>query len=316
MTASYRKIDYRIRPAKHVERLMMCEAFRRLRFGRLEDYHYIGLGSVYFSDFALFHRSLGIRRMTSIESQENDKERFNYNLPFANIDMKWGRTSKVLPGIDLSSRSIIWLDYDGTLEKGMLDDLRSVASRIATGSIVALSVQCKAPPYDPLDPRKSISELEEKIGADRIDPTLTDESLIGWGCARTVKKILTNELEFILQQRNGGLNPGQKFVAEQVLNFHYSDGANMLTVAWVIHDEGQRPIFNLCNFEGLDFFRNAEEAFRIDIPKLTPLELKKLSTQMPLNAGATASIGPIPQSDADSFIKIYRYFPNITFVDV
>ena len=36
LPASYRDIDYRIRPAKHVERLMMCEVFRRLRFADIE----------------------------------------------------------------------------------------------------------------------------------------------------------------------------------------------------------------------------------------------------------------------------------------
>ncbi|WP_412549856.1 O-methyltransferase [Sinorhizobium meliloti] len=46
MPASYREIDYRIRPGKHAERLMMVEAFRHLRFGTVASYQYVGLGSV------------------------------------------------------------------------------------------------------------------------------------------------------------------------------------------------------------------------------------------------------------------------------
>ena len=70
MTASFRKIDYRVRPAKHAERMMMCEAFARLgAFDELPSYQYVGLGSVYFVDFLLFHRILGIRDMVNIEGQ-------------------------------------------------------------------------------------------------------------------------------------------------------------------------------------------------------------------------------------------------------
>ena len=66
MAASYRKIDYRVRPAKAVERKMFVEILRKLsEFGRLEGYRYVGLGSLYFSDFKLFHRVLGFDSMIS-----------------------------------------------------------------------------------------------------------------------------------------------------------------------------------------------------------------------------------------------------------
>ena len=87
MAASYREIDYRIRPAKYAERLMMVEAFRRLRFGSIESYQYVGLGSVYFSDFSLIHRTLGISKMVSIEKNEEDKSRFIENAPFSCIEL-------------------------------------------------------------------------------------------------------------------------------------------------------------------------------------------------------------------------------------
>ena len=62
---SYRKIDYRVRPGKYAERLMMIESFRRLRFATIESYQYVGLGSVYFSDFYLIHRALPPRSLKS-----------------------------------------------------------------------------------------------------------------------------------------------------------------------------------------------------------------------------------------------------------
>jgi hypothetical protein len=55
MSSSYRKINYTLRPAKNIERKMLCEAFHKLHpFGKVQNYRYIGFGSTYFSDFILF----------------------------------------------------------------------------------------------------------------------------------------------------------------------------------------------------------------------------------------------------------------------
>jgi hypothetical protein len=71
MANSFRKIDYRLRPAKAVERRMMAESFLRLRpFGSVETYRYVGMGSVYFADFSLFHAVCGFETMVSIEDIE------------------------------------------------------------------------------------------------------------------------------------------------------------------------------------------------------------------------------------------------------
>ena len=316
MTASYRSIDYRIRPAKHVERLMMCEAFRRLRFATIESYQYIGLGSVYFSDFALYHRALGIKHMISIEQAEHDKLRFNANLPFANIEMRWGKTEARLPEIDLSNRSIVWLDYDSPLNRSILDDVRSVATRISSGSVLAISVQAQPFRVVAGQPRANMDKLAESLGAERINPDSRDEELLGWGTAQQYRRILAEELQQVLSQRNGALPPHYRFQARQIFNFHYADNANMLTVGWVVVDEGQIPLFNSCDFEGLEFFRSGESAFRIDIPKLTPVEMRSLLAQMPLPVHTALNTGAMPSSDAGHFAKIYRFFPAVTFVDL
>ena len=82
------------------------------------------LGLCYLSDFALVHRTLGIQSMVSIERAEHDKARFEANFPYSCVKMLWGDTSTELPKVDLSHRSIIWLDYDGLLSPSVLDDIR------------------------------------------------------------------------------------------------------------------------------------------------------------------------------------------------
>ena len=58
MASSFTKIDYRLRPAKSVERRMMAESFLRLRpFGSVESYRYVGMGSV---DLGFFSVSINL----------------------------------------------------------------------------------------------------------------------------------------------------------------------------------------------------------------------------------------------------------------
>jgi hypothetical protein len=46
----------------------MAEAFLRLRsFASVDTYRYIGLGSVYFADFSIFHSVCGFSDMISVE---------------------------------------------------------------------------------------------------------------------------------------------------------------------------------------------------------------------------------------------------------
>jgi hypothetical protein len=319
MTGSYREIDYRIRPAKHAERLMMCEAFRRLRFGTVESYQYVGLGSVYFSDFALFHRALRIDSMVSIEAEIQDEQRFMDNRPYANIRMLCGQTTTELPKVDLSLRSIVWLDFDGRLSRGILEDIRSVVTRICSGSVLVVSVQCRPETVDAAasnNPRARVEKMEKDLGSERVNPDWDDERLLGWGTARTFREIILNEIEAVVSQRNGSRPAAQRIEFEQVFNFHYKDGANMLTVGYVFFDRGQRGLFDEAAFDQLDFVKRGEEPFRIDIPLLTQRELRLLEKQMPPDPTRPLELGSMPARDAERFVKIYRHFPNFAAVDL
>ncbi|CAA7615151.1 O-methyltransferase [Magnetospirillum sp. SS-4] len=315
MAKSYRKIDYRIRPAKYAERNMLCAAFQKIRFGSIESYQYIGMGSVYFSDFILFHRALGISRMISIEKEEGDQQRFLDNLPFSFIEMNWGTTTTQLPNIDLSLRSIAWLDYDGRLSRSVLDDVRSFVSRACSGSILIVSVQCNPEGFSPTEPTKNVQAIRDELGDPYVEINLTDADLLGWGTAKVFRKAIINQIEEALALRNSMRPDPQKMLFRQIFNFHYEDGAKMMTVGVALFDRGQQNIFDQCGFAELDFTRNDEAAFRIDVPKLTSRELKKLESQMPLKAGTAIDYGSMPESDAHQFAKVYRYLPNFVATD-
>jgi N-glycosylase/DNA lyase len=91
---------------------MLSEMFSRLKvFGSLESYRYIGFGSIWFTDCVLFHRALGIEDIISIEKEQAHQARFNFNNPYRGIELRMGTAAEVLPGMDWTHRSIVWLDY-------------------------------------------------------------------------------------------------------------------------------------------------------------------------------------------------------------
>jgi hypothetical protein len=197
-----------------------------------------------------------------------------------------------------------------------LDDVRSFVTRAQSGSVLVITVQCHPTGYDVDAPRRNIDSLAEEIGFDRIDPTLDDTSLVGWNAAGLFRRIILNEVAVALQNVNDVRSPAQKMHFEQILHFHYKDGAQMLTVGGVLFDAGQRGLFDLCGFEGLDFVRRGDEFFKIDIPKLTRKEIRSLDAQMPLTDETALLCGTIPERDARQHMKIYRYFPHFVAADL
>ena len=95
MSASYREVNYALRPAKSVERKMLVDVFQRLSaFDDIHNYRYIGFGSIYFSDFLLFHRTLGFTKMLSIENTRTaeEQDRIKLNRPYGFIQTEFGHS--------------------------------------------------------------------------------------------------------------------------------------------------------------------------------------------------------------------------------
>ena len=141
MPGSYRQINYSLRPAKATERKMICEVFRRLYpFGKIETYRYIGFGSIYFSDFHLFHRALGMDDMLSIEKDAYAEECFEFNKPYKCVRIDCRPASEVLPELDWQVKTLAWLDYESKLDETVLSDVGSVCAKACSGSVLIVTV--------------------------------------------------------------------------------------------------------------------------------------------------------------------------------
>jgi len=302
---------------------MLAEIFRRMvAFGPLETYCYVGFGSVWFSDFVLFHRTLGVRKMLSIEKSTASRDRFVDNSPFK-IDFDFRPSSQALPDVDYSSRQFIWLDYDDPLSLGMLGDAAIVASRAASGTLLAISVQCsRAPEIALAEKELALDEnaagpeerFRQTFGADRVPANLTREDLAGWPFGELSRSMLYAEIEKAVAARKL-VQPDTAVTATRIVDFEYEDGAKMTTIVVLFCSDAERHCFAAAAMNGLDFRSTDGSPVYIPTPKLTLKEFRFLERQLPLAQGAELQIGHIPPGEAREFAKMYRYFPNFAIVE-
>lgn len=316
MTASFQLIDYSIRPAKFTERKMLCEVLARLKvFGSLESYRYIGFGSIWFSDCVLFHRTLGIENIISIERETDYQPRFDFNNPYRGITLRMGDAAEVLPALDWGQRTIIWLDYDDPLSPSILDDVRTIATRAGSGSALFVSVQAEKI-FDKRDEDEDPIYVDrpelyrEYFGAARTPPGMVNADLRGWTLSRTSRAAIRQEILEGLRQVNVERPVDERIEFRQVTAFEYADGAKITTVGGIFLNPADSGKFDNAGFGDLAFFCNGDDAFRIKVPLLTPREMRHLDRSLPCPPGAALDRGPIPDEEARRYAKLYRYLPN------
>ncbi len=317
MAGSYSKINYRIRPAKAVERKIICDSLRCLSpFGELTTYRYVGFGSTYFSDFILFHKSLHIEDMISIEKDSQAKERFEYNKPFGCIEIKYGNSYEVLPTLEWSKKSIVWLDYDSPLEKTILDDIDTLTTKLASGSvlIVTVSAEPEKPPEEGWNRAKIDKFREDKLQAnipkEKIPPDLEPINLTGKKLADLYNRIINNQLKQSVSNANSARSEYQKLNYKQIFDFRYADGARMLTVGWLLFEQSYCNLVEQCKFNNNFNITELNKPYEIKVPNLTLKETQYLDSLMPTHDCNGVERICIPLKDIKLYAELYKYFPS------
>lgn len=311
---SNERINYSLRPAKQVERKMLCEAFRRLAsFDHVDSYRYVGFGGLYFSDMVLVHKTLGIKNLVSIERDYD--QRFEFNKPYDCIDIKDGAARDELPKLSWAERTILWLDYDDALNDEILGDVSLACSRLVSGSMLVVTVQAH-----PAAEGKRLAKLTTDVGRLKVPCDVTSEAdLQAWNTAGVHARILSNEIAEALVTRNGGRGGEPPFRFDQVFHFRYADGVKMVTLGGLLYsaDADEEDRAKACRFDEFRFFRPSTDPYLIHVPKLTYRETRYLDQRLPVDGAADlARIAEIPPAELAYYEKIYRYFPTFAEADL
>lgn len=317
MEAPHDRINFNLRPNKRIERAIVGEVLQCLT--RYEDpsrYAYVGMGSYYFADFVLMHRLLGISKMVSIESDEENRARFAFNKPFACVEMRYGMTHDVLPSLEvLGERPVIaWLDYYGHLDDQILGDVETVAATCLPGSALILTVTGSTP----AKMRHGVENFEAGLAqanrpAGYSKQVFTNDATYGEFCRKTISM----RLQAVVADRNAASQP--HIYARQVFNFRYADGLSMSTYGWLLLSAQQRDHLER-DPRLLTSAVVSTGAIPVDIeaPAVTFREiahLKNLLPDSPNSAKFLAGAKPVPKAHAKKFATLYRYFPSFAQVE-
>jgi hypothetical protein len=324
-TSSYERINYSLRPGKGIERRMLCDLFARLYpFYPVHTYRYVGFGSIYFSDFQMVHRNLGVNDLLSIEHDVDNSSRFELNRPYSCISLDFRASEVALPSLDWSRNSICWLDYDGAISTSILADLVTTAKNAISGSFLAVSFnahQIASPTHDKCAeitrrtgrsfeiPEYRKMKLEEQIPG-KIGLSVTGSMLNRRGLPKVLHGVVISEIAAALNLRNQELPNDEKIHFKQIVNIVYQDGAQMLTVGGVFVSNGDGGKFDECKFDDLPFVRTGSDSFEIRVPCLTQREMHKLDSLLPVEDPSTWTMDPLPNEDVRKYAEVYRYFPR------
>lgn len=306
--SSFDAINYSLRPSKSIQRQVVFDGVKVLQAQLdLDRLMYIGFGSIWFTDFVIAHRVLGVDDMISIEGNEIGYRRAVFNSPYATVRVEHGMSGVVLPKLfaDAAIRDrpwLIWLDYDYELNESVRDDIRAVIENAPVNSILLVTFNGHEMGYGRTPERPE--RLRELLGAlvpddlpkasckdDRMQETLADLSL---GYMQSVAAEVA---------RPGGFVPAFRIL--------YRDGAPMVTVGGVLPARGAARI-------AADLVSQpswpCQPAVPIKAPHLTLREAAVLQSQLPridqLTRVAVQALGfDLEDDQIAAFEAYYRQYP-------
>lgn len=307
---STRRINYSVRANKHIERRLLMEVFRRLDRlpPRLTAYRYVGFGGIFFTDFVHAHQHLGLKDMTSIE-HGGPKERFDYNKPLACIDIRYGGARDTLPDLlteiaATAAPAVFWLDFDGPLDRQICDDIAHLATNVTEWSFLAITVNA-----DPGAPADRLATFRRRFEETAPPDVTSAAQLAKWKLADLSNRMLVDAIDTALVARNAATPVASRLHYQQLVNFHYADGAMMLTTGGIFHTDGQAHLIAEAT-AGLPQLRpHGTEALLVDAPVLTPREVRNLTSQLPAINGRVPTSPGVAEADVRRFVDVYRHYP-------
>ena len=304
-------LNYETRPVKFTERKMLLSSLLKICNKNGGEYQYVGFGGLTFTDFKIFHKKLHIKEMHSIEGGDFSVEKLKYNSPYSFIEIHKNFSTNVLTQIDLTRKTLIWLDYDGALDTYMFDDLSILMNRLPEGSVYIFTCNRELKSQEG-EGHYTVSEFERKFTS--LTPFgIKNKDFGGQENFKTIRKMLLQQIEDIMSSRKR-LGHNVKFT--QLYNILYEEnrGARMYTFGGIITKE-ESEIESL-ELSSLDFIKYYEDPYRLNIPNLTHKEeiliSEYLGDEKRIEVLKAKNI--VSDTEIRKYIETYKYLPS--FFDV
>ena len=307
--ASFESINYSLRPSKCAQRGIIFEGLKTLSNAMgLQNAVYIGLGSIWFTDFVVAHKILDIDDMISIEKDEIGFSRAKFNKVYRSINVLFGKSIEKLPGIlrQEAYRNrpwIVWLDYDGALEEEKIAEMRWLLLNAPENSIVLFTFSAVLNAYG--KPKDRPGRLSDLLGS-VVPSDLGKEDCENQNLALTLASLTMDFLESVVNDnaRQGG------FVRS--FQIPYVDSVYMVTVGGVLPtcDTAQSANNVVADRKWKGVVNEVIQA-----PPMTLREVATLQAELPcdneLTRARVQELGfDLLEDQLRSFQRHYKYLPS------
>jgi len=300
-------INYSLRPNKAIQRQIVFDGLEFLdRHVPIRNALYVGFGSIWFSDFVLAHKRLGITDMISIENKAIGAVRAKFNAPFRTVQIEEGDSTPVLEDIAareqvLEKQWIVWLDYDLSITQTTLDDIGLVLTHAPPNSVLLVT-------FDAGGLGMSASKRENYLRdllQDAVPDDLPDNAFEKDNIPTTFARCL---LDYIQAEAANRARPGGFIPA---FNIPYTDSAPMVTVGGFLLSPAARGAGKACiQAEAWDGFARVP----VEAPPLTIKEVAALQRLLPSASQITRAgiqeIGfDLTEDQLAAYVEHYRRYP-------
>lgn len=305
-------LNYETRPLKFTERKMLLSSLGKICNFFNDKYQYIGLGGISFTDFKLFHKELHINEMHSIEAGNKfSVEKVEFNSPYNFIKLYNELSTEALIKIDLTKKTVVWLDYDSCLENFMFEDLALLFNKLPVGSIYLFTCNRELKDNDTQEIYTE-EQFSEKFG-NLIPFDLKEKDLSGSENYKTIRTMLLNLISTKIKDRN---RIGENIIFQQLYNILYEEnrGARMYTFGGVIAEKVFTP--EEIGLQNFDFLKWTSDPYKLNIPNLTLKEIDLINNHLGDEGKLEEllELKIISESDVRKYITTYKYLPS--FYDV
>jgi len=224
------------------------------------------------------------------------------------------RSTVILPSIDWQKfvGSIVWLDYDGSLEKYMFEDLSILASNLKPGSFVIITCNGTLTTYKG---KQDVPDLDKfrKDFDEYVPLHLSPQDLHSINASKTIRRMFIDCINREFESINAPFDEQQRYEFVQLFNLCYQDNSRMFTFGGFISFQKDLNEYKSKTIFNSQTVQLGEDQIEIKAPIITNKEIDLMNKHLPCAEDEfmdCIEISFIPEEFRRSFYKYYRQFPN------